>query len=687
MNEQICKHLEWIEQRRHRKLRRKLKSDEWQRVCDEIHDPSKPMMERVTRRLELFLEMEQPVWMAHTHIQGLRTIIEFPDVYAQGEMDEIKARHFVHEKGKVTNIACDYGTVLSEGLEGRRARLRKAIDQSDEAAMLFVTCTERTLNAVEHFVDRYASLYEEHGEITRAHALRKAIRYGAQTMEEAMQCFRLLHFSFWAADNYHNTVGRFDQYMYPFYQRDMEKGLLDEESALSLIEDFFLSFNVDSDLYYSLQWGDNGQSLMLGGCKRDGSNAVNELTVLALKASLAIRQIDPKLNLRVDQSTPLSLYELGTELTRMGMGFPQYANDDVVIPGLLRLGYNIEDARDYTVAACWEYIVPNVSMDIVNIDAMSLADVVNCTITECLPYVQSFEDLMQEVGCRLNNRALQMLKKHSCLYMEPSPMASILMQGFLEAKRDISEGGKYNNYGVHGTGFSCAVDQLAAVRKFIFEEGSVTKEELLHALASHFEGYEQLRYRLRTEAPKIGRDEEARLLGDRLLKMFAESLEGLHNERGGCYRAGTGSAMYYLWHSRDLPATADGRDAGQPLPANFSPALFITKTGPLSVMRGFALPSLPLAINGGPMTLELHDTVFKAEDSVEKVARLVRNYILQGGHQLQLNAVNSEKMRKAQEHPEEYGDLIVRVWGWSGHFVELDKEYQDQIIARTEFGI
>ena len=169
--------------------------------------------------------------------------------------------------------------------------------------------------------------------------------------------------------------------------------------------------------------------------------------------------------------------------------------------------------------------------------------------------------------------------------------------------------------------------------------------------------------------------------------MFAEALDGLHNERGGCYRAGTGSAMYYLWHSRELPATADGRDAGQPLPANFSPALFITRTGPLSVLRGFALSALPLAVNGGPMTLELHDTVFKAEDSVEKVARLVQSFMLQGGHQLQLNAVNREKMKKAQEHPEEYGDLIVRVWGWSGHFVELDKAYQDQIIARTEFGI
>jgi len=414
---------------------------------------------------------------------------------------------------------------------------------------------------------------------------------------------------------------------------------------------------------------------------------VNELTYLALKASLALRQIDPKINLRVDKNTPLSLYELGTQLTRMGMGFPQYANDDVVIPGLLRWGYKIEDARDYTVAACWEFIVPNTSMDIVNIDAMPLAEVVRSVIVDCLPHASNFEELVEELKCRLCSCSVEMVRKHSCLYMEPSPIASVLMRGFMESKRDISEGGEYNNYGVHGTGFSCAVDQLMAVKKFVYEEGSVGKEDLLAALDKNFEGFEQLRYKLRTQAPKIGRDEDARMLGNRLLKMFADSMLGLKNERGGCYRAGTGSAMYYLWHSRELPATADGRDAGQPLPANFSPALFITKAGPLSVLRGFALPTLPLAVNGGPMTLELHDTVFKAEDSVEKVARLVQSYMLQGGHQLQLNAVNREKMLEAQKHPEKYGDLIVRVWGWSGHFVELDKSYQDQIIARTEFGI
>ena len=686
MDDKIQSYLDWIEARGHRESRCELTQSEWDRVCKEIRDPSKSIIERVTRRLELFLDMERPVWLERAQIQGLRTIDDFPSVYADGELDEIKKTHFVHEKGKVTNISCDWGNVLGEGLEGRRVRLRRGLESASEEQREYAVYVERTLNAVEGFADRYAELFAAHGDERRARALRQAIRTGARTMEEAMQCFRLLHFGFWAADNYHNTVGRFDQYMYPFYQRDMESGLLDEAGALALIEDFFLSFNLDSDLYYSLQWGDNGQSLMLGGCKRDGSSAVNELTYLCIRASLAIRQIDPKLNLRVNRNTPLSLYELSTELTKVGMGFPQYANDDVVIPGLLRWGYDIEDARDYTVAACWEYIVPNVSMDIVNIDAMPVAEVAREVITDCLPYVCEFEDLMQELSCRMCNRALQMVQKHSRLYMEPSPYASILMRGFLEAKRDISEGGRYNNYGVHGAGLSCAVDQLMAVKAFVFGDRSVNAETLLKALSTNFEGYEELRRHLRVDAPKMGRDESARLLGDRVLKMLADAFAELRNERGGCYRVGTGTAMYYLWYSRDLPATADGRGAGQPLPANFSPALFITEAGPLSVLHGFALPALPLAVNGGPMTLELHDTVFHAEDSVEKVARLVQSYILQGGHQLQLNAVNREKMLRAQEHPEEYGDLIVRVWGWSGHFVELDKAYQDQIIERTEFG-
>jgi formate C-acetyltransferase len=210
---------------------------------------------------------------------------------------------------------------------------------------------------------------------------------------------------------------------------------------------------------------------------------------------------------------------------------------------------------------------------------------------------------------------------------------------------------------------------------------------LLDGLANNFETDRELRHMLRNDADKIGRDAKADEIGNRVLDIFAKSLEGIKNERGGIYRAGTGSAMFYVWHAENLPATADGRDAGANLPANFSPSLFISKTGPFSVMKGFAPESLVNAVNGGPMTFELHDTVFNAEDSIEKVATLVKAYMEYGGHQLQINSVNSEKMKAAQEHPEDYPELIVRVWGWSGHFVEMPKCYQDQIIQRQEFGV
>lgn len=215
----------------------------------------------------------------------------------------------------------------------------------------------------------------------------------------------------------------------------------------------------------------------------------------------------------------------------------------------------------------------------------------------------------------------------------------------------------------------------------------ISKEQLLTALEHNFEADRPLQWKLRNEANKMGRDTAADELGNKLLGMFADALEGLRNERGGIIRGGTGSAMYYVWHGEKMGATADGRDAFDYLPANFSPSLFLTGSGPLSVLKGFSPCNLLRTCNGGPMTLELHDTVFREPESIRKVALLVRAYILLGGHQLQLNSVNREKLQAAQIEPEKHKDLIVRVWGWSGHFVELDKCYQDQVLRRVEFGL
>ena len=190
---------------------------------------------------------------------------------------------------------------------------------------------------------------------------------------------------------------------------------------------------------------------------------------------------------------------------------------------------------------------------------------------------------------------------------------------------------------------------------------------------------------VRYHAPKLGQDDEATdQLSVLLLDTFADALEGKRNYRGGCFRAGTGSAMFYLLHVQELGASPDGRRKGEGLGTNFSPSLYARNPGPLSVIRSFTKQHFKRACNGGPLTLEFHGSLFSDDDAIRKVASLVQTFINLGGHQLQLNALNTETLRDAQRHPEKYPQLVVRIWGWSAYFVELDKCYQDHVLARQE---
>ena len=241
---------------------------------------------------------------------------------------------------------------------------------------------------------------------------------------------------------------------------------------------------------------------------------------------------------------------------------------------------------------------------------------------------------------------------------------------------------------MHGTGLSTAADSLAVIKKFYFEEKSVTLKELMDSVHNNFKGHEALQERLRNDSPKMGLDsDEADSIGTALLDSFAAALHGKRNERGGIWRAGTGTAMYYIFHAKDLPATPDGRCAGEVIPANFTPSMFLRQQGPVSVMRSFSKQHLEDTINGGPLTIELDESIFRSEETVEKLAMLIRSYMRLGGHQLQLNTLNRETLLDAKVHPEQHRDLIVRVWGWSGYFVELDECYQDHIIERIKYKV
>ncbi|WP_270810112.1 pyruvate formate lyase family protein [Hungatella effluvii] len=667
----------------------------WQReenpyvLAEQFAAEQTPDVDRAAGRLIYVLDKEVPVLFEDERIAFTRTVTTIPEIFTEAEMEELRKEHWIHEKGDVCNISVDYTKLLNQGFDAKKAELealRQQFSQVGEAAKAhYIKLQIDILDHVLALAARYQELAEKKGNDVVARTLKAVPAHAPQSFLEALSMFRIIHFTMWCGRNYHNTVGRFDQYIYPYLKADLDKGLYTEESALELLEEFFLTFNRDSDLYPGMQQGDNGQSLVLGGLNEDGSDSYNLLSELCLKASLELKVIDPKINLRVHEKTPLSTYILGTQLTKQGLGFPQYSNDDVVIPGLMELGYEKEDACRYVVAACWEFIIPGAAMDIPNIEALSFTKAVSDAAMEKLEQCRSCDEFEKMVREKIDAQAEELCKRVNGVYLYPAPFLSLMMEGCCENGTDVSLGCKYNNYGFHGTGIATAADSLAAVKKFVFEEKSMDASALVKALENDFEGEELLCNRLRYESPKMGNnDDYVDEIAARLLNDFADSLKGRVNDRGGIYRAGTGSAMYYIRHAENLPATPDGRRKGEGFGANYSPSLFSRCRGPVSIIQSFTKPDLKRVINGGPLTLELHDTVFRTEESCAKVAVLVKSFMDLGGHQLQLNSVNRDTMLEAQKHPENYKNLIVRVWGWSGYFVELDKEYQDHIIQRME---
>ena len=646
-----------------------------------------PAVERSARMLRALLDAEMPIIIEGETIVATRTITRIPSIFTDEEWAEIRSKHTLHERGTVSNLSPDYEGIVADGLGKRKAdieaRLEDAILSAEQKQ--FLNAAKASIEAVQDFILKYKACAEKAGLTEVAEVLGAIHSEGAKTLHEALQLLRIVHFALWESDCYHNTLGRFDQYIYPYYKSDIENGRITDEEAYELITEFFLTCNKDSDLYIGMQQGDNGQSLVLGGRDKDGNCLFNEVSRMCLKASYDLNLIDPKINLRCDANTPLDIYKLGAELTKRGLGFPQYDNDDVVIPGLMKLGYSEEDAHNYVVAACWEFIIPKNGMEIPNIDALSFAEIVSDAVNHLGEY-STYEAFYGYIVSKINEECKRITSSHDNLYIAPAPFLSTFMGGAIEKAKDISEGGVLNSYGVHGTGLSTAADSLAAIKKYYFEEKSVGLEELMDALKNNFAGHEALQEKLRNEAPKMGLDnDEADAIGTALLDSFAEGLKGYRNERGGIWRAGTGTAMYYIFHAKDLPATPDGRNAGEVLPANFTPSMFLKQNGPVSVMRSFAKPNLENVINGGPLTIELDESIFRNEETIEKLAMLIRSFIRFGGHQLQLNTLDREKLLDAKAHPELHRNLIVRVWGWSGYFVELDECYQDHIIERIKY--
>ena len=690
MNERLLRMKQSVRDGDHRRLRQ----PEPVSILEECEREQLSWMRRAARLTVRQCQAEQPVIGADEQIVFTRTLpAAIPPVYSPADYARLTAGHTLHESGPVSNIAADWGQALSQGLLGRRSvaleQMRRR--QGDAEGMEFLASAVETIDAVLDLAARYAAAARDLGRVDVAEILERVPALPPRTFREALQSLRLLQAVVWLGGNYHVGLGRLDQYLWPYLQADLEAGRLDESAAEDLLSEFFIALNKDSDLYPGVQQGDNGQTITLGGVTRDGGDAVNPLTWMALRVSRDLAMIDPKINLRISPRTSLELLSLATELTRKGLGFPQYSNDDVVIPGLAAHGYQLEDARDYAVAACWEFLIPGRGMEVVNIGAVSFPAAVDHALRAGLPAGDDMQAILARTGEDIRQQVTALADAYQSLLLPPAPYYSVLMTACLERGQDISKGATYNNFGIHGAGSANAADALAAVQQLVMT-GRVAPADLLSALDADFEGAEDLRQMLAGQAPKTGNDDaRADTLMVRLFDMLADACEAYgRTARGGILRPGTGSAMYYIWLAQGHPgmrepvvgATAEGRRRGQPFSANLAPSQGVAARGPFSILLTYAKLDYRRICNGGPVTLEISDTVFRGEESIRKVAMLVRAFAQQGCQQLQLNSLNVAILRDAQLHPERHKNLIVRVWGWSGYFCELSPEYQEQIIAR-----
>lgn len=585
------------------------------------------------------------------------------------------------------NVSPDYYSVLNKGFDLIIKNIETAIqNENNNEKIEYGKVTIDKLSVCIQKCDEYREYAKSKGNKKLYEALKRIPRKPAENLYEALVFIKLcIYFLRWQGFD-HLGFGRFDKGLYPFYLKEKQNGVSDKQ-ILSLIEEFFISINRDTDLYAGVQIGDNGQSMVLGGVDENGNTDYNELSSICLDASCELSLIDPKINLRVNKNTPIEIYEKATLLTKRGLGFPQYCNDDVVIKGLVNLGYDKKDAVNYSVAACWEFLIPGLSAEAPNISTFSFPMIINNAVHKHLMTEESFDGFMLKVKDEIKFECERIRKEKEGFKIAPSHLLSVFIDGCAESLTDMWCGGaKYKNFGCHGVGIANASDALAAIKQRVYEEKSISKQCLIDALNANFEGYENER-NLLLSSPKMGNnDDYVDSLSVEIMEAFADNMNNMPTTWGGVWRAGTGSAHKYYHSAKLCPATADGRNAYDYFPSSFSPALEVKTAGVLSVIKSFTKYDLSKIINGGPLTVEVHDSTLRNEEGIKKMAMLVKYFIDNGGHQLQLNSVNRETLIDAQIHPENHLNLIVRVWGWSGYFVELDRVYQDHVIRRLEYG-
>jgi pyruvate formate-lyase/glycerol dehydratase family glycyl radical enzyme len=539
------------------------------------------------------------------------------------------------------------------------------------------------------------------------------------TFWEALQSFWIVHMLVMAAESYPGaglSHGRWDQYMYPFYRKDLDEGRLTRDEAKELLHCYWIKHNYVYD--YQGRLGINqginssfGQLMTLSGCGANGEDLTNDLTWLALEVIEEMNLLEPKPNVRLHKNTPQDFLLRVAEMVSRAQGSPFLMNfDEHSIDGLVWQGVPRDQAWDYGIVGCLENTMQgNDRSDTVDVN-INLAKAVELALSDGKDTASgiqfgprtgdpltftTFDDFMNAVKAQLKalvtllvnagNMADTLRAKY-----QPVPYLSALMDDCAVNGKDVNEGGTTWNFNtLEGMGIATLADSVAAVKKMVFDDKRISMKDLLAAIETNYENYEELRQLLRSKAPKFGNDNEYVDEIARELSVYWAQEAAKHENpfTGRKYRAGYLSWNYYVPLAPLTGATPDGRRRGEFLSGGVGAVQGMDANGPTASIRSVGKLNLETVPNGASHTITISPSMVQTPEHIEKLAALLRACNEVGGTALQINVIDAETLRDAQRNPDAYSNLMVRVTGYNAFFTQVGRELQEEIITRTEHSI
>jgi pyruvate formate-lyase/glycerol dehydratase family glycyl radical enzyme len=660
-----------------------------------------------------------------------RSVLGLTPLYAQSDqlLDRItEGRHYVLTQiAGISHLTPDYPRVLSLGYRGIEAQILKELADTAPGSekRAFHESALQVIRAAMNYGVRWRSklnrLAAEERDPTRRAELKDVAElftqvpeHPAETFHQALQSIFISHVVIHQESFQHGvSFGRMDQYLYPYYRRDIDEGRLTEAKAVELLGCFLakaaellpLFFDRATEYFSGLS---SASGITLAGRKADGTDAVNELSFLFLRAYDQMRLRQPNLHVRLYEGTDGRFFERCAEVVAGGGGMPAFFNDEAIEKKLTSKGVAAEHARDFAVVGCAEWGAPYRSFPAAGAGFINLASALELTLANglessgqmlrqmgpatgdvhrlktveklLLAYRQQLRHLLEEAA-EGNNAIERVHRDH-----RPTPFLSTMVGGCVEAGMDVTSGGAtYNSAGFQGVGIADVADSFASIEALVFEEKRLTLAELVQSLKRNYDGDEWLRGYILNRLPKYGENEgRSEFFAGKVSAIYAEEVERLQSIRGGNYAAGMWTMTTHQGFGRRCGALPSGRLSGESLSNGVSPRNGADRRGPTSTMSSTA--NLAPLGNGYVLNMRM-DPRHLTEGSRSAILRgLVYGYFAMGGMQAQFNVVDPATLIEAKKNPDKFRHLVVRISGYSAYFNDLTDEMKDELIARTNHG-